>query len=123
MVKKPDLKTLQFVATTTLQNFGLEGVGASAEGIPENMKRYVYYAKYYNPTASHVVLTLYERLAGVLNHIEDQQGLTQYTTQVLPKGIPDPEKPIMTFRGSGFMAVQTSGGNILVTLRLYDEPG
>jgi len=123
MVEKADLKTLQFVATTTLTNFGLEGSGASAEGVPEDFKRYVYYAKYHNPSASFTVLSLFERRAGAIDHIEDQQGLTQYTTEVLPRGIPDPEKPIMTFRGSGFLAAQTSGGNILVTLRLYDEPG
>jgi len=123
MVKKADLKTLQFVATTTLQNVGLEGVGASAEGIPEDFKRYVYYAKYHNPSASFSVLTIYERHAGVLDHVEDQQGLTQYTTETLPKGKPDPDAPIMTFRGSGFIAAQTSGGNILVILRIYDEPG
>lgn len=122
MVKKTDLKTLQFVATTTLQNVGLEGLAASAEGVPENFKRYVYYAKY-NCLGSYSILSIYERLAGVLNHVEDQQGLTQYTTEVVPRGVPDPEKPIMSFRGSGFIAVQTSGGNILVTLRLYDEPG
>ena len=128
MVQKQDLKTVQFVATTTLQNVGLVGLGASAEGIPENMKRYVYYAKYHNPESSYTVLTIYERLANVLDHVEDAQGLTQYTTEVLPKGEPDPEKPIMTFRASGFMAVQTSApvagsGLMLVTLRVYDAPG
>lgn len=123
MVEKADLKTLQFVATTTLTNFGLEGSGASAEGVPENFKRYVYYAKYHNPLASFSVISMFERRAGAIDHIEDQQGLTQYTTEVLPRGIPDPERPIMTFRGSGFLAAQTSGGNVLVTLRLYDEPG
>lgn len=129
MVQKQDLKTLQFVATTTLQNVGLVGLGASAEGIPENMKRYIYYAKYHNPDSGYTVLTIYERLANVLDHVEDAQGLTQYTTEQIPRGGNlDPEKPIMTFRTSGFMAVQTSApiagsGKILVTLRLYDAPG
>lgn len=129
MVKKTDLKTLHFIATQNLTNFGLEGSGASAEGVPENMKRYVYYAKYCNPLASAAVVTIFETIASGMR-VEDQQVLTQYKTKVLPEGKPNPETPIMTFRGSGFLAAQTSSltagvvaSHIPVVLRLYDELG
>ena len=128
MVEKADLKTLHFVATHILTRFGLEGSGANAEGVPEDMKRHVYYAKYYNPLASAAVVTIFECIASGMR-VQDQQLLTQYQTEVLPKGEPDPEAPIMNFRRSGFIAAQTSAiisgvaSHMPVVLRLYDEPG
>lgn len=125
-VKKPDLKPLYFVATPTITSQGLEGSGASAEAVPENMKRYVYYAKYVNLHGSEVILSLFESIAGVLKVI-DQQKLNEHQTLVLPRGTPDPEKPIQAYRSSGYIRSQTSrslgSGWIGVTMMLYDEPG
>lgn len=122
--KKYDLKQLQFVATRTATNFGLLGSGAAAEGVPPNMKRYVVYANYYNPEASHAVVTLWERI-GTTDRRMDVLGLTQYTERRRPEGgIPDFDKPVYVFRASSYIRVQTSGAStLLVTMQLYDQPG
>jgi len=121
--KKYDLKQLQFIATTAASNFGLVGPGAAAEGVPANMKRYVVYATYYNPAAAHTVLTLWERIGTTDRHM-DVVGMTQYTERRRPEGgVPDPEKPVYVFRASSYIRCQTSGGDILCTMQVYDEPG
>jgi len=123
--KKYDLKQLTFIATTTATNFGL--VTAGAEGVPPNMKRYVVYANYYNPSA-YAFVTLWERI-GTTDRIMDKFGLTQYQERNKPTGgVPDPEKPVYVFRASSYIRCQTSAplggtGNVEVTMQVYDEPG
>lgn len=115
------LKQLQFIATVTATNFGL--IAAGAEGVPPNMKRYVVWAKYENPAATFTVLTLWERI-GTTDRTMDVLGLTQYRDKFLPPaGVPDPERPVYVFRASSYIRCQTSGGDILVTMQVYDQPG
>lgn len=128
-VKRQDLRSFNVLVSTVLQNVGELGVGAAAEGIPQNFKRYVYY---YRAVAVDQLLigTIYENLGGVLTP-KDTFMLTpmsgvQPQLQVPGGGIPDPERPILEFRQSGFIAVQTSAlagsGRALLTFGFYDAP-
>src|SRR5438309_8997826 len=124
-VDKQDLRQFNIVATTSLQNVGEAGVGAAAEGVPANMRRYVYYYRAVNPDQT-VVGTIFESLAGVLTP-KDTFMLTPVSgtlgqIQNPPGGFPaDPlgPAPIMSFRASGFIAVQTSAiggsGKVMMT--------
>jgi len=120
-VKRQDLRTFSVEATTTLQNVGEEGVGSAAEGVPANMRRYVWYYKAENKEAPTVVMSIFESVGGVLK-LKDQAVLTQYTKRQHPEGTPDPSKPVFAFRQSGFIQVQTSGGNVNLTVGYYDAP-
>lgn len=125
-IKRQDLRTFSFLGITTLQNVGENGVGADAEGVPENMRRYVWYYKAEDPDST-VIATVYERLAGVLT-IRDQFILSQFGKRQHPEGTPDPSKPVFFATGSGFIAVQTSSpasvgsGRVLMTFGYYDAP-
>ena len=117
---KYDLKQITFIATTTATNFGIT---TGPEGTPPNMNRYVVYANYYNPAAASTIITLWERIATTDRRM-DVLGLTQYTERRRPEGgNPDAENPVYVFRASSFIRAQTSGGNILVTMQVYDQPG
>ena len=123
-VKRQDLRTFSVLGITTNQNVGEDGVGSAAEGVPENMRRYVWYYKAEDPD-SVVIGTIYESLAGILR-IKDQFILTQYGKTQHPEGTPDPAIPVFSARGSGFIVVQTSSpgsvgsGRVLMTFGYYD---
>ncbi len=123
-VKRQDLRVLNQQAITTLQNIGELGVGAAAEGVPEDFKRYVYYYKASNPFGSATVLSIFQSLGGVLTLL-DQVDLTQNTNYAYPTE-PEPENPILEFEQSGFIAVQTSAvagsGVLQVSMGYYDAP-
>lgn len=130
-VKKQDLRQFNVLAITTLQNVGELGVGALAEGVPVNMRRYVYYYKAVSVDQL-VVGTIFENLGGTLTP-KDTFSLTNQSgslPQVVspPGGLPDPERPVLSFRGSGFIAVQTSSpgaagsGRVMMTFGYYDAP-
>ena len=132
-VGKQDLRQFNIVATTTLQNVGELGVGAAAEGVPANMRRYVYYYRAINVDQT-VVGTIFESLAGVVTP-KDSFMLTPVSgtlgqIQSPPGGFPGSEPggpiPILSFRASGFIAVQTSAiggsGKVMMTFGYYDAP-
>jgi len=133
-VPRQALRTFAIEAITTLQNVGEEGVGTDAEGVPENMRRYVWYYKAEFPYGQigAAVGTVYERRAGVLT-VKDQfvvtgsgAGAGGRDKKQHPEGTPEPEKPVLAFDTSGFIAVQTSSpqalgsGVVLMTFGYYD---
>lgn len=131
-VKRQDLRQFSILGITTLQNIGELGVGALAEGVPANMRRYAYYYRAENVDPGLVIGTIYENLGGVLTP-KDTFVLTSTSgnfpkDQNPPGGVADPERPILSFRQSGFMAVQTSSpgsvgsGRVLLTFGYYDAP-
>lgn len=121
------LKTIPaFIPDSTILSIGEAGTGASAEGVPADHQRYVYFEKMWNLGGSTVV-SVYESLAGVLQ-LKDQQLLTQYQTQQAPQAGPGPV-PYYRFRASSFVRVQLSGvaggavSGVGVTLEFLDRPG
>jgi len=120
------MRTFSIQAITTLQNVGELGVGAAAEGVPDTMRRYVWYYKAEDPDST-VIGTIFQRLAGVLT-IRDQFVLTQFGKRQHPDGTLDPSKPAFFVTMSGFLAVQTSSplsvgsGVVLMTFGYYDAP-
>ncbi len=115
-----------YVPDSTILSVGRAGTGASAEAVPADHQRYVYFAKMWNPGAATVV-SIYESLAGVLT-LKEQQLLTQNQTIPVPQAGPT-EEPIYRFRASGFIRVQLSGAGGVTTsgigleLLFLDKPG
>lgn len=115
-----------FVPDTTILSVGKAGTGASAEAVPKDHQRYVYFAKFWNLGPATVV-SVYESVAGVLA-LKDTQLLTQNQTIQIPQAGPS-DVPIYRFRASGFVRVQLSGvagvtvSGVGTTLEFLDKPG
>ena len=121
-VKQQDLREFTQEITPTLANVGeLTAIGGVAEGVPETMRRYVYYWRPANKTASGVTLSIFESVGGNLKLVLQSQ-LTQYTEKDIPNNPDWRDGPLWAFQQSGFIAAQTSGGNIALTVGYYDAP-
>lgn len=95
-----------FVPDTGILSVGVAGTGASAEGVPADHQRFVYFRRYWN-LGGESVLTVYESFAGVLV-VKDQMRLT--ANNVWPADDTPYVEPVMSFRASSFIRIQLSGG-------------
>lgn len=118
----------QFIAGTTLTNIGLLGQGTTAEGVPVDMQRFVYFMKLWNAGLPTIV-SVYQSFGGVLTQLDTQlvQGSGGTNTVQIPQAGPSLQ-PIYRFLGSSFIAVQLSGAfgggtsGVGVTMQIVDKP-
>lgn len=126
MTGEDQLKNIvAFVPDTSILGIGLAGTGASAEGVPADMQRFVYFMKLWNPGGTTYV-SVYQSLAGALV-LQDQQLLTQNQTLQIPQAGPSLQ-PIQRYLGSSFVQIQLSSpagsttSGVGVTMQIVDKP-
>lgn len=100
-------EVVAFIPDTTILSVGVAGTGGSAEAVPADHQRFVYFRRFWNLGGESIV-SVYESRAGILVR-KDMIRLTAHATWP-DADITHPEVPVMSFRSSSFIRVQLSGG-------------
>ena len=114
-----------FVPDTTILSVGVAGIGASAEAVPADHQRFLYFQNFWNLGGESIV-SVYESRAGVLTQKWVQRLTTNQNVQI-PQAGPN-GNAIAVFRASTFVRLQISGGagttsGIGIDFLVLDKPG